>query len=275
MFEGSDQAQGAGAPTGAAADTAAQGAAAGATAATTTVEEAPATPTSSGANGSASGTASTIPDEAPAEDGVWEALPKWIRDLRKENAAHRTKLRATEADLNTTRAELETYKQKDLSDVEKAQNAAATLQTQLDTTNNELRKSQVQWASDKLGIADADAAMRLVDWDEATKAGRSVEETLKALLDDKPYLKKAASDTSESQQGSESEGETNTDGKAKKTGPADTKTASGTPPKTDTTPKIFKKAEVRKLAKEDPDAFNKLYEEGGLKEAMADGRLVD
>jgi len=206
---------------------------------------------------------------------MWNTLPKWVRDLRAENASWRTKLRETEADLNTTREKLTEYQQRDMTELQKAQATAQQLEQSLTTTQQQLRTVQVQSASYELGIVDPDIAEKLIDWD-AVKNGKSVKEALAEIVEQKPYLKGTGQQGGTGTGGGTSEGGATNTGKSEAARPADTKTSAGTPSsQTQGEPKTFKRSEIQKLAADDPDAFNELYDKGGLKEAMEAGRLIN
>jgi hypothetical protein len=192
-------------------------------------------------------------------------MPKWIRDLRKEAASHRTKLRSTQAELDTTKSELKKYTDKDKTDVERATTEASELRESLNQTQREMQTLRVSASAQRLGAQDPEAVEKLIDWGDVKTRGISTDDAVKELLEAKPYLK--APEKTDDDEGDK-------DDKSKK--PKDSKTSAGTPSSSKTSqPKTFKKSEVRKLAADDPDAFNELYENGGLKEAMNSGRLVD
>jgi hypothetical protein len=122
---------------------------------------------------------------------------RMIADLRRENASHRTKLKAFE-DEEAKR------QQATLSEQQKLEKKLADLQSQHD---NALRASQerliqyeVRLQAASLGIVDPDAATKLVDWAaiDYDDAGNptNLDKLLKDLLKAKPYLAGRAASTS-------------------------------------------------------------------------------
>jgi hypothetical protein len=114
---------------------------------------------------------------------------RMIADLRKENAAHRTKLKTFE----DAQAKADADK---LTETERLQKQASDLQSKYDSDTTALTERimryEVERLAGKLGIIDPDAAAQLIDWDalEFNENGMptNAETLLKDLLKAKPYL---------------------------------------------------------------------------------------
>jgi hypothetical protein len=204
-------------------------------------------------------------------------LPKWIRDIRSEAANRRTKLREVEQERDTIKGKLGEYEQAQMTELERAQTELKRLRDEdLPGKDRRIRELEVQVAASQLGIVDPEAAEKLLDWTEVA-AGKPVEQALKDLLEKKPWLKKADATTSVTTQNGSGEGAEGGEasGAGENTAATRAGTSPGVPARGSGQPKIFKRSDIQRLGQEDPDALNKLYDEGGLREAFREGRVVD
>lgn len=125
-----------------------------------------------------------------------DELLKEVKQLRREAASWRTKLRsAEEAEEQRRRSEmteLEALK----ADLEAERQARAQAETQ---RTQQLLRTQVISAAAKAGLNDPEDAVRMLDTSEMTVADNGtvegLEQALAALLKAKPYLIKSTSGT--------------------------------------------------------------------------------
>lgn len=140
--------------------------------------------------------ADTDPVEAPADaqvasDDTDHPLPSaHDRKLTRENAALRKRLRDAEAQLKAREeaemSEAELLKAKLAEATEKASESESRIR-------NLALTSTVSQAASRFGITDADAALKLMDhthveWDDTQGEWIGVDDALRALAHDKPYL---------------------------------------------------------------------------------------
>lgn len=164
---------------------------------TTSGQEPPAAPGQEPAAAGSSGTGSETGNAAGSGGETAESkaarLERENADLRKEQAANRTKLNKIEADQRAAATA-------GLSDLEKAQAAekeardrAATLEQQLADTR--VRSATFEAAA-RLGFRNPEVAYRLLDRSDleldAEGQPKNVEKLLKELLQREPYLGKGA-----------------------------------------------------------------------------------
>lgn len=126
----------------------------------------------------------TLPDTLPDmdNDDAWSALPKWVRDLRAENASRRVE--------NKTLAEqVEEFQRSQMSELELLKADVTKFRDDvIPSKDREIRQLQVQVAAASAGAVDTDAVVQLLDWSKVD-AGTSINDAISELLEAKPYLK--------------------------------------------------------------------------------------
>lgn len=125
-----------------------------------------------------------------------DGLLKEVKQLRREAASWRTKLRAAEeAEEQRRRSEM-TELERLKADLEAERQARATAEEQ---RTRQLLRTQVIAAAAKAGLNDPEDAVRMLDTSEMTVADDGtvdgLEQALGALLKAKPYLIKSTSGT--------------------------------------------------------------------------------
>jgi hypothetical protein len=131
---------------------------------------------------------STTDGQAPVSQQPSE-FEKIIAELRKENAAHRTKL----ATFEKAQADADAAK---LTETERLQKQLAELQSEKEKAAQALRDRVIQYEilaqATKLGIIDPDAAVKLLDQSQLklddSGVPTNVDALLAKLIQDKPYL---------------------------------------------------------------------------------------
>ena len=143
--------------------------------------------------------AGATPNSTNATTRTPDDYERQIAELRKENAAHRTRQSAYEK----AQAEAEAAK---LSDLEKANKRAADLEAQLNDRTRayqeRLVKAEIKAGAAGVGIIDPDAAVKLLDWSQFEYDDEGVPTNISKLLDqlvkDKPYLASARTNAASS-----------------------------------------------------------------------------
>jgi hypothetical protein len=110
---------------------------------------------------------------------------KMLADVRKEAADHRVKAKEAQDKLDAANLEKLTVEERTVAELKKLREETLPA---LEKANRQLT---VQVAAVALNIVDPDAAAKLVDWDAIT-SGTSIEDALKALVIEKPYLLRPA-----------------------------------------------------------------------------------
>ena len=131
-----------------------------------------------------------LPTQMPDLDNeaAWEGFPKWIRELRQENARRRTE----NTTLTQKVTDLEREKMSE-ADRLKADFEAAT-KTTIPDLQKQVRTLTVQLTAQGMGIVDPEAATTFLDW-TAIDQGTSVEDALNQLVEKRPWLKGAVTTT--------------------------------------------------------------------------------
>lgn len=131
--------------------------------------------------------ASTLPNQIPDlnDDSAWTGMPKWVRDLRAENAARRV-------EANTFKEKVDAYEREKLTDLEKLQADIKKYTDEvLPEKDKTIRQLQVQVAAAQSGVVDPDAVVQLLDWSKVD-SGMSINDAINDLLESKPYLRATA-----------------------------------------------------------------------------------
>lgn len=118
-----------------------------------------------------------------------EEAARIIRELRDENAKHRTERSKTEA-------ELKKFQDAQLSEADKQARRLADLERANSDKDRELQELKLTRAIERkaaaLSIIDPDAAARLLDWSEIdydeAGAPKNLDKLLTALIQTRPYL---------------------------------------------------------------------------------------
>jgi len=272
-MEGQQTGQEPGAPTGTAAVTAPVTQSAG----TTPVPASSGTTSAATTPTTATTQAAGLPSELPTTDSEWNALPVWVRNLRQENASRRVGGQTLEQELATAQARVTELEQADMTELQKLQatvnNMNTVLVPALKTTNRNL---QVQLVASDLGVVDPEAVVKLLDW-QRIERGEDTKVVVTDLLAAKPYLRKQ--DSTNGTTATQNGGTTGTDGTvvtptvSQGTAPAST-TSTGAPasPARGSATRTFSRAELDKMPAEE---IVRLLDEGGLQEAIQEGRITD
>ena len=151
---------------------------------------------------SSQGQLNTLPDVLPAEndEAAWNALPKWVRDLRKENADRRVKLNEVTGELNTTKTSLKEFTDREKTDAQRLTDTVTELQEASATKDKTIRNLRSQLVAQKLGVVDPEVAASLIDWSKVGDTEQDLETAFKELLESKPYLKAPDNTSSSTQQ---------------------------------------------------------------------------
>lgn len=216
---------------------------------------------------SSQGQLATMPDVLPAEndEAAWNALPKWIRDLRKENADRRVKLNEATEKLNETSGKLKEYTDREKTDAERLNDTVNDLNSKLTERDGIIRNLRSQMVAQKLGIVDPEVAASLINWEKVGETEQDLENAFKELLESKPYLK--AADTSSSQQQQANNGASNGAGNSN-TGNSSSPANMSGPRGENTAVRSFTRAEIASMT---PEQFEKLQPE--IDAALAAGRV--
>lgn len=215
-----------------------------------------------------------LPAQMPTDDDdeSWASLPKWVRDLRKENASRRKKAEELQSSLADTQSRLEALEQRDLSEQEKELARLRKLeQEELPRLTRANRELMVENIARDLDVVDPEVALKLLDWDQVEK-GTDVRELLTDLLEKKPYLKKSSSSSSSASDSSAGgEGGETSKGRQKPQTPPN-RTSSAAPSNGHEAPRTFSRAALKDMS---PDQINELFEKGDLAEALEKGRVTE
>lgn len=119
----------------------------------------------------------------------------YVKGLRGEAASNRIAAKEAKEQVEALTAQVNGFKDKDKSELEKATEERTRLERELEdakkATAEIMVKSQVFAEAGKLGIIDPDAAFRLLDLSEIDDKG--VRKALDKLVKEKPYLLKSES----------------------------------------------------------------------------------
>lgn len=177
----------------------------------------------------------------------------YVKTLREEAKTNRIKADNATKDAKTLKDKVDAFERDKLTEDEKLKADLNKYANELvPQKDKQIRSLQVQVQASKLGIVDPEAAEKLIDWNaiDATDS-TAVEQALSDLITSKPWLKK-----------------TETDGKPPK---VTSSTSPANPSSSNNATKKFTRADLQKMT---PDEINKLYSEGGLKEALEEGRVT-
>ena len=196
----------------------------------------------------------------------------YVATLRQENARYRTRAETLDTDLAQTKTKLIELERAQMSDQQRKDSELAELrETKIPDLEERTRDLTVKYLSVKLDIVDPEVAGKFLDWKTLdVRNTQAVEDALKQLLKDKPFLAGAnqrANDNKDAEADAKSD-EKNADAKKSKAS-----TSVGQPKDTQGKPQTtFSRAKLRTMS---PDDLNDLYENGGLAEALAEGRVTD
>lgn len=135
-------------------------------------------------------------DEKDPEDGDKPdekdpvKLAEYWKSKAQKNANEAKNLRTRNKDLEQFKTEAERSK---MTDDEKKEADRQAAITRAATVEQELLNTKIQVAAMKLGFADPDDAVALIDKSAIKEDRSNIEGLLKKVLDGKPYLKGAAS----------------------------------------------------------------------------------
>lgn len=125
----------------------------------------------------------SLPDSMPdlESDDAWGNLPKWVRELRNENASRRVEAKSLQD-------KVDEFERAQMTELQAAQADAEKFKNELTSKDTKIRELQVQVAASSAGVVDTEAVVRLLDWSKVD-AGQSINEAITDLLEAKPYLK--------------------------------------------------------------------------------------
>jgi hypothetical protein len=195
---------------------------------------------------------SDLPPNLPADDDddAWSKLPKWVRDLRREAADRRVKLRDAEKERDEAKTKLQEISDAELTENERLKKRLEALEnSDLPSAKKQVREARAELQAEKLGIVDTEAAIKLLDWDSIKdEEAATIRTALEALLEQKPWLKKPESEA---------------------TPPSNT---SPTNPQRKPEVTVFSRKDIEKMS---PEEINKHFEDGTLKTALKEGRITE
>ncbi len=198
-------------------------------------------------------TQQSLPDDLPAEDddAAWAKLPKWVRDLRAENATRRKRLQDAEKELGDSKTRLKEFEDREKTDSEKMADRLQAFEKEVADKNLEVRDLRVRILATEMGIIDSEAAQRLIDWDDIGSAEEDLKQALSDLLEKKPWLKAPAAESHSSQNGGPRSNPTNPER-----------------PLSETTP--ITREYLQSLT---PEQMDEMWKSGDLKKALAENRI--
>lgn len=175
----------------------------------------------------------------------------YVKKLREEAKSNRIKADNLSKEKKGLEEKVTQFEREKMTEDEKLKADLSKYEKELvPQKDKQIRSLQVQVQASKLGIVDPEAAEKLIDWDsiDATDS-KAVEDALNTLVESKPWLKKTP------------------EGKTPK---VTTSTSTANPASSSTATKTFSRADLQKMT---PEEINEAYEKGGLREAVAEGRV--